>query len=160
DPNPQPEALTRTGKETGVALPDISLNPLPTTTAKDFLFGDPHGLAFDASDGTLYVADRRRNAIYKLLLDANGGIRRDRQVVRVIGDGMGRYAAPVGSREQGRAFSLNQPVFLMTGADGNLWIATAYGVALYEHASNDARWVFFDAALPESEVTYSLLAGP
>jgi RHS repeat-associated protein len=51
---------------------------------------------------------------------------------------------------------LDQPFMLAADDDGSLWISAPFGFAVYDMQTGDARWVFFDGSVANSEVSYKL----
>lgn len=119
-------------------------------------FAGPSGLAF-APDGSLYMADRNRNVVYRILMDANGEVGPTSLVKHAVGDGMGLYIPQVGDRFAGRVFSLNGPLLLSTSPEGTLFVANSYGVAKYDPAANEAEWYIFDNNISGSDLYWGFL---
>jgi RHS repeat-associated protein len=117
---------------------DISLYPKGTVSTVTFT--EPRGLAFDAN-GTLYMADIRRNAVYAILPESNGEIGPNSRIQLVMGDGAGAYLMPMGERASGPVFPIREPLGLSIAGDGNLLVITAYGTALYDPLSHEAEWL-------------------
>lgn len=125
---------------------DISLGP--SAPLGGVSFGAPKGLAF-ATDGTLYVADSRRNVAYAIRPDGAGTISSSSVVDLVLGDGVGRQANPVGERAPAETFSLNQPTQLAMGEDGILAVSLGYGVASFDPQAKEAEILFDDGGRDE-----------
>jgi YD repeat-containing protein len=144
---------------TAVALSSSSITAdsslSPTASLAGYAFGDLHGLA-PAPNGGLYVADRRRNAIFEVLADGSGLIAGDSVVTLAVGSGNSLSLPPLGQWEPATSFGIAQPGYLFMGTDGILWIFTNYGAAVFDPAKNEARWIIFDSGIPNQELTFSL----
>jgi RHS repeat-associated protein len=110
----------------------------PQAALSGVTFADPRGLAF-AADGTLYVADRGRNAVYAVSPDATGSVSAASHVEPVAGDGQGNYIPSSGERQPGVRFSLREPLGLSMTEDGLLFIATTYGIASFDPVAREAE---------------------
>ena len=122
---------------------NIQLDP-KGAVASTVELSDPAGLAIGA-DGSLYVADRRRNVVMRFGLDPQGEVGPGSPVTRLVGNGMAGVLAPPGDRIFAHAISIDQPVFLSTWDDGTLLIQTSFGVAQYNPNSDEVEWLFFDS---------------
>ena len=128
----------------------VKLNP--RAPISNVQFGQPLGLAFGA-DGVLYVADSRRNVVYRVSPSAPGAaIAGDSLVDLVVGTGDSRQLLPPGEAQPGRVQVINQPVGLSMSEDGKLLVLTAYGVSSYDTVAQEAELLFYHgdfAALAE-----------
>jgi YD repeat-containing protein len=130
----------------------------PDAPVSEVTFTAPIGLAFGDS-GELYVADRARNAIYRLQPQADGTIGPSSEVGLVAGDGMGRYVAPIGDWYAAERFSLPRPEHLTMTPDGYLFVVTGYGIAMFDPQARRARWWAHDSMVPSSDMAAQLQTG-
>ncbi len=153
DPNRTTELLSAERKGGG----EVALDPVHAIGFTQL--GAPQGLAFDR-DGTLYVADRTRNAVYQVWPNAQGQIARDSRITRAVGDGAGRFVPPEGTRIAAHRFPINQPTLLSVDGEGYVWMFTAYGAAVYDPVAQEAWWSFVDGNTPSSDLNLGVLVQP
>ncbi|NOU34239.1 MAG: hypothetical protein HOO96_40625 [Polyangiaceae bacterium] len=132
-----------------VASPLLATTGEPASDPKvplgSLRMGHPHGVAF-AADGTLYVGDRRRNLVFRVLPNAAGRIGTDSRVERAFGDGVGRVLPPKGMRLSRERFPLNQPTRMAVAGDGMLWVSSAVGMVVFDPRSGEAALTIADAS--------------
>ncbi len=133
---------------------DIGLDPAAGETLGNYAFYSPAGLAYGLA-GELYVADTPRSAVYRVAPDSNGEISSASAIVRVVGDGAGRYVPQVGTPFNGIDLPINQPFYLSTSPDGTLLMATSYGVAAYDPVSTEAEWI--SETTPGSDLRFTIV---
>jgi RHS repeat-associated protein len=112
----------------------------PRTTLSGVTFGDPRGMDF-GMDGTLYVGDVQRNAVYAISPQVNGEVGPTSAVSLVAGDGTSNFLAPVGERQPGVKLALGEPFAITTAEDGTIMIVTPYGAASYDPVAREAEWL-------------------
>ena len=128
------------------AAGDIRLQPrLPLA---QMTFGGPRGLA-GTLDGSLLVADTRRNVVYSVDPEASGTIGPQSHVRLVLGVGGGSYLPAVGERQPALAYSMNQPTRLAIAEDGVVLVMTAYGVTSFDPVAREAELLFVDGGRDE-----------
>ena len=132
DPTPVLQPVSRaTGGDIGL---------YPKGTVSTVTFGTPHGVAFGAN-GTLYMADVRRNAVYSLIPAANGEVGPDSQIQLVAGDGVGAFLMSPGEHVPAPTFPIREPLGVSIGGDGIIFLTTTYGIANYDPVSHEATWL-------------------
>jgi RHS repeat-associated protein len=120
----------------------------PRTALSGVSFADPRGMDFGA-DGTLYLADVQRNAVYAISPQANGEVGPDSVVALAVGDGTSNFLATPGERVPGQKLAVREPLVVTTAEDGTVMIVTAYGVAWYDPLAREAEWLAFWSGLDE-----------
>lgn len=103
----------------------------------------PRGLTF-LSDGSLLVADPRRNGVYRVRPDASGVVSASSQVELALGNGDGSALPSPGERRPGAVFSLNQPLRLSATEDDHVLVMTTYGILAWDAISGDAELLVRD----------------
>ena len=146
--HPSPEALTPPIPPGAGPDPGWSMNPPRFLGVAEVHFSGPKGLAF-GEDGSLYLSDSGRHAVYRIVPDANGVISNVSKVELAVGNGSGTAALPIGERFPGDSFVLNQPHQLAMSEDGYLFIANSLGVAVYDTHAKEAEMLFFDGGADE-----------
>ena len=111
-------------------------------------FEAPRGLAFGL-DGVLYIADARRNTVYRALPDASGNITAASAVELAFGRGAGPVVPPPGERLPGPQFPVNQPTRLSVSDDGILLVQTEYGFTAFDTVAREAETLFATGARSE-----------
>jgi hypothetical protein len=112
----------------------------PRAALSGVRFAEPHGLAF-GFDGSLYMADRRRNVVYAIRPDAQGSIGGTSHVDAVIGDGGSGWLPPAGERYPGEALSIREPLALSTTEEGYLTVMTTYGFLSFDPIASEVEWL-------------------
>ena len=112
----------------------------PRTPVSGVTFADPRGMDFGL-DGTLYLADVRRNVVYALSPQLNGEVGPASAVAPAVGNGASSYFAPPGERSPGVKFEIREPLAISTAEDGTLMIGTGYGAAWYDPLAREAEWL-------------------
>lgn len=120
--------------------------------------GHPLGLAF-GPDGTLYVADARRNAVYRVLPDATGAITGASTVLVAMGDGNGRQMTRPGEAQPANAYAINQPLRLSMAEDGRLLVMNGTGIHSFDPVAREAELLFLDRGLDEITPSLAGLSG-
>jgi RHS repeat-associated protein len=120
----------------------------PRSPLSGVTFADPRGMDFGA-DGTLYVADVQRNAVYALTPQSNGEVGPTSAVAPVVGDGTSNFLAPLGERGPGVKLVVREPLGITTAEDGTVMIITTYGVAWYDPLAREAEWLTFWGSVDE-----------
>lgn len=115
-------------------------------------FDHPRGVAFDAA-GALYVADRRRNAVYRVDPSGAGIIDGTSRVVRAFGDGQARSLPPAGLRSLGPRLPVNQPLSVRVAPDGAVFASTLTGLVHFDPRTGEAAYLVIDGSDPKSEHT-------
>jgi RHS repeat-associated protein len=127
----------------------------PKATLSGVSFADPRGVAF-AADGTLYVTDLRRNALYAVRPQTGGAIGPNSVVDLVMGNGRGTFLAPLGERYPGTELTLGEPLFVDVAEDGTVFAFTTYGAAAFDPVSREAEWLAYFASADEMVLIPSL----
>lgn len=102
--------------------------------------GEGTGLAMGV-DGSLYMADKVKNALYRIFPDSQGAIGPTSVVRRVVGRQGGTFILPRGDRLPGPKLPLIAPIFVTAAPNGTILVATAYGLVQYDPATADAQWL-------------------
>jgi RHS repeat-associated protein len=130
----------------------------PSTRLGSVQLTEPTGLAF-GNDGGLYLADRGRNAVYRIEPDSLGEISGTSQIFRVIGRQGANFGIPVGDRYSGIQMPMSAPVHLSTAPDGTLLVVTAYGVLQYDRPTANIEWLAYNKNAPDSDLTLDWYGG-
>ena len=133
----------------GATAGDIGLDPRAVLGAFQFLH--PRGVGF-APNGLLYVADRRRNVVYRVSPNASGVIDADSPIERAFGDGAGAMQPPPGLRFLGSAFPLNQPLSVRVSPDGVVFTTTPTGLSMLDPRTGEAEVRLYDGGAASSEL--------
>ena len=120
---------------------DISLHP--TAQLGGVTFGRPKGIAF-SEEGTLYMADSQRHALYAIRPEMSGELGANSTVDLVLGDGAGSQAPPIGEPQPAETFSINQPHHVATAEDGTVFVALSFGVVSFDPQAKMAELLFID----------------
>jgi RHS repeat-associated protein len=121
---------------------DASLNPRAALSGTQF--GHPLGLAF-AADGALFVADGRRNAVYRIAASTSGTVAADSAVGVALGGSPVGYLLDKGEAQPALTFPMNQPAALTMAEDGHLLVLTTYGVVSFDTRAAEAQLLFLHA---------------
>lgn len=126
----------------------------PRSALSAVVFDAPRGLA-DAPDGSVYLADPRRNAVYHLRPDASGMVGPNSAVDLAVGDGRGTYVLPAGERLPAETYPLHTPQRVSLSEDGYLLINTGYGIVRFDPSAKEAELLFLDGGRDEMVSTLS-----
>jgi YD repeat-containing protein len=121
----------------------------PKSPLSGVTFADPRGLAF-AADGTLYVADVKRNEVYAIAPEPSGEIGPTSVVDAVIGDGTSSHLPPLGERYPGIKLTMSEPLGLSIADDGTVVVATSYGAATYDPVAREGEWLLYSTGIDET----------
>lgn len=125
---------------------DVRLTPRALLSGTTF--GSPRGLTF-TSDGTLYLADVQRNAVYAIAPQNNGEVGAASHAEIAVGDGASVFLPMLGETYPGAALSIREPLGLAASDDGFVFVLTAYGVYSFDTISREAAAVAYYAGLDE-----------
>ena len=117
---------------------DVRLFPRSALSA--VTFADPRGMDF-GTDGTLYLADVQRNAVYAISPQANGEIGAASAVNLAVGDGTNNFLAPLGERLPGAKLALREPLAVTVAEDGTLMVVSKSGAVWYDPLAREGEWL-------------------
>jgi RHS repeat-associated protein len=93
------------------------------------------------SDGTLYLADVQRNAVYAISPQANGEVGAASAVALAVGDGTNNFLAPLGERAPGVKLAIREPLAVTVAEDGTIMVVGKSGVVWYDPLAREAEWL-------------------
>jgi RHS repeat-associated protein len=131
----------------------------PRLPLSSVAFAAPRGLAA-AADGSVYLADPRRNSVYLLRPEPSGSVGPTSVVEHVAGDGRGSYVLPAGERLPAASYPLHTPQRLSVSEDGYVLVETGYGIIQLDPTAREAELLFLHGNRDEVVASLTNTGGP